>query len=393
MKKRTFLKLMSASTVTVLVSGTVWRAYDQGVFSTGIGPAYEPWQTWRTDEPSGTLALVRSAILAASPHNTQPWLFQVTESQVKLYADTQRHLGSMDPYLREMYIGLGCAIENMILTAEAKGYKYQLTLAPGILTGLLPNPKPLLVATLKLSSGQVFTTDLYNAIPDRHTNRATYDFKRLVEPKTLKILQALAKDDPDLKVFLFTKEPERQTFAEGTLQATEAIVADSNMIHDSDKWFRSNWQELQKHRSGVHIDASGIPATVRAVAKISPPISEETAHQAWVNATKTTLASTPVFGLIAVRDLYDQPQSLRAGQLWQRMHLWVTQQELAAQPINQLPEMVDRERQLGKAPRTANFLAKLIGDSIWKPTFAFRLGYSTLQGLASARRSVEDVVV
>ena len=78
MKRRTFLK--GAGALTVLVAGSgVWRAYDQGIFSIGQGPAYEPWKNWRTDASEGPLALVRAAILAANPHNTQPWLFKVMD--------------------------------------------------------------------------------------------------------------------------------------------------------------------------------------------------------------------------------------------------------------------------------------------------------------------------
>lgn len=44
--RRNFLK--GAGVVAVLVvGGAVWRAYDQGVFSTGQGLAYEPWKNWR----------------------------------------------------------------------------------------------------------------------------------------------------------------------------------------------------------------------------------------------------------------------------------------------------------------------------------------------------------
>ena len=45
---------------------------------------------------------MRAAILAASPHNTQPWLFKVTDSWIELYMDTQRNVGALDPYLNSV---------------------------------------------------------------------------------------------------------------------------------------------------------------------------------------------------------------------------------------------------------------------------------------------------
>ena len=111
MKRRAFLKGVGVLTILV-AGGVVWRAYDQGVFSIGQGPAYEPWKNWRMESSPKSLALVRAAILAANPHNTQPWWFKVEERRIELYADTVRNLGSFDPYLREMHLGLGCAVEN-----------------------------------------------------------------------------------------------------------------------------------------------------------------------------------------------------------------------------------------------------------------------------------------
>jgi hypothetical protein len=85
-QRRAFLN--GAGVVAVLVvGGGVWRAYDRGVFSVGQGPAFEPWKDWQ-EVKDGPLALVRAAILAASPHNTQPWLFKVTDSSIDLYLDS-----------------------------------------------------------------------------------------------------------------------------------------------------------------------------------------------------------------------------------------------------------------------------------------------------------------
>lgn len=390
--RRTFLK--GTGIVTVLVAGGgVWRASTQGVFSTGQGAAYEPWQTWQTDTLEGPLALVRAGILAANPHNTQPWLFEVTDTNINLYADTSRHLGSMDVYMREMHIGLGCAVENMLLAAKANGYEGQLTLSPGDLSELHANSEPVLAARLELSSGEEAVSELYKAIPNRHTDRGPYDPMRPVSPTALETLEAFADDDVEVKIFLFTTEGDRKQFAEGSVQATKDIITDATMSQDSAKGFRHKWQDVQTYKDGPYIDTAGVSPTMRALVKMLPPASEEVANNAWLDATETTLTTTPVMGFIAVRELYNRSQAMQAGQVWQRMHLWATTQGLSMQPVNQLLEVVDRERELNKEPRTSKFLADLIGDSSWQPTFAFRAGYPTMAVLASPRRAVEEVLI
>jgi hypothetical protein len=157
------IALAGSGTLVLVAGGGVWRAADQGVFSTGQGPAYQPWDEWRT--PSrGPLNLVRAAILAANPHNSQPWLFHVTQTQIELFADRHRNLGTVDPFLIEMHIGLGCALENLELAAAANGYTTQVTLSPDV-------SDETLVARIGLAPGSAPVSALYNVIPLRHTNR------------------------------------------------------------------------------------------------------------------------------------------------------------------------------------------------------------------------------
>ncbi len=391
LSRRSFLR-GAAATLVLVAGGGVYRAADQGVFSAASGPAYRAWDTWRSDTQRGPLELVRAGILAANPHNTQPWLFRVSATQIELYADTARQLGAMDPYLREMHIGLGCALENMLLAAQAEGYAVQLDLPAGTLTGPAASATPSPVATLTLAPRQPQSTPLYEVIAKRHTDRYAYAQDRTLDAATEQALLALGTS-ADMRVFVFRRDtPAFQLLVDATVKATEQIIADATMSHDSHAWFNRSWQELQRDKDGPYIDTAGVPTYLRALGKLFPP-SERTLDSGWLDGTRANVPTSAALGLIAVRGRYDRAQALQAGQLWQRMHLWATTQALAMQPINQLPEMVDRERQLGQAPATEQLLTTLTAAADWQPTFAFRLGYPTAQPLPSARRPVEDVLL
>ena len=393
MNRRALLKGAGAVAV-VAAGGLVWRAYDQGVFAAGAGAAYEPWTDWRSDATPGPLALVRAGILAANPHNTQPWLFQVGASRIELFADTRRNLGAFDPYLREMHIGLGCALENMRRTARVQGYEVTVTQHPGPLAAAAASPRPQPVATLELSPGRPRPDQLVDAIPRRHTDRGAYAAGRLVPGEMLEAMWAAFQDDTDVRLFLFSAPDERKRFGELVLAATDSIITDPEMVAASDRWFRHRWMDVQRRRDGLTLDAAGLGPFVTTMAKLLPPASGETSHRYWRDATRDVqIPTTALFGLIAVRDLYDRPQALRAGQRWQRLHLMATVRGVAMQPINQPVEMVDREREQGKAPRAAAALAALTGEAGWKPTFAFRAGLPTRPPTPSPRRPVEAVVL
>jgi len=378
----------------VAAGGLVWRAYDQGVFAAGTGAAYEPWTDWRSEAAPSPLTLVRAGILAANPHNTQPWLFQVGTRRIELFADVRRNLGAFDPFLREMHIGLGCALENMTRTARVLGYDVAVTLHPGSLAPSAAAPRPQPVATLELAPARPRPDQLVDAIPRRHTDRGAYAAARPVPGEMLEAMWAAFQDDTDVRLFLFSTPGERKQFGDLVVSATDAIIADPAMVAASDRWFRHRWLDVQRRRDGLTLDAAALGPLVTTLGKVLPPASAETSHRYWRDATRDVQVPTSaLFGLIAVRELYDRPQALRAGQRWQRLHLMATARGLAMQPINQPVEMVDREREQGKAPRAAEALAALTGEPAWKPTFAFRAGLPTRAATPSPRRPVDAVVL
>ncbi len=377
----------------VVLGGGAWRAYDEGVFSVGEGPAYEPWKDWRTAS-NGPLALVRAAILAASPHNTQPWMFQVNDSSIALQIDTQRNVGALDPYLREEHIGIGCALENLMLAAPANGYAATATLLPGELGPISAAPKARLLARIDLAQGRREEGELYNAIPRRHTNRSPYDPHKPLPPDFLDALGHLSRDDIDVKLFLFSAEADRRKIAELSSAANTEIYADPAVMRGTERWIHTKWGSVQKFRDGLTIDAFGLSPTTAGISKMMPvPMLRWVAAHSPKYAYSDLMLRAPLIGFIAVRNRYDQAQCLRAGRIWQRAHLLATARGLAARPSNEAVEMVDHQRALGRPASCAAQLDQITGDPAWQPTFVFYMGYPKFSANASPRRSVESVLV
>lgn len=387
MSRRSFLK--GAAAVAALVSvGGVTHAVKQGAFSTGTGPAYEPWHTWENVEEGDLplLRIVRAAVLAANAHNTQPWLYRIGDRSIDLFADVSRNIGTIDPWLREMYISLGCAVENAALAARAYGYQPSIKLYSGGLERIH-------VAGISLEEGLEEPSELYRAIGNRHTNRAAYDSEKPVEDSVMRELEKLTDSQDDARIVWFADDAGRREMGKLIVGATEAVASDRNQSADSHRWFRNDWGEIQRHKDGPTMDATGNSSFTRFIGKLFP-VSEQTSNDYWMKATENTyVATASAFGTIAIKDQTDRVQLMQAGRLWQRMHLWTAANGLAAQPLNQPHERRDRELQLGIEPVFGRELARLVNKPGYEGVFTFRLGYPISRGLPSPRRSAEEVLL
>ena len=381
----TFLKGAGAALVLV-AGGGAWRAEERGVFGTGEGPAFEPWKEWRAEGEEGPLALVSAAILASNAHNAQPWVFRVGGSRIDLFADERRGIGAVDPFSREMHVGLGCALENLLLAARARGYEYRLTPTPD-------RSDPTFVARVDLSKGGEEISPLYEAIPERHTNRYAYDdASRPVPDATLQALGALNEDGSGVGVSWFATNAERRQVGGLLVEAAREITLDEDQSYDNgERWLRQGEDAIREHRDGLTLDTMGISGLALLAAKLLPAPSARSSNEFWLQSLERQTSTAGAFGLLSVRDYGDTAQKLAAGRLWQRMHLWITKEGLAAQPMNQIHERADREVQLGTKPVFGEVLGGLLGDRTRRGVFTFRLGYPTRQARPSPRRAVEDV--
>ena len=391
MQTRRRLLASGAGVAALALGGLGFRAWDRGVWSGGDGPAYAPWKDWQGNILDGLKRPLRAAILASNPHDTQPWLFQIGDNAITLFADRARNLGAFDPFRREMHLGLGAAVENLVLAARAFGFAAKVAPTAGTLS-LSPDDTPASAAHIALTSTQAAHDALFEAIPRRHTNRGPYRADQTIPAEILRRFADLATDDTVRIVFVQDKNA-RSELGALIVEATVRIIGDPQMSADSARWFRTGRRDIAANRDGITVDTAGLSPIVIAASKILPDLDAVSADRYWLSMTRETHVPTaPVLGMLLVRDRLDAPSALQAGRAWQRLHLAATAEGLAAQPLNQPVECIDRDAMLGRADSFGSALAKFGDAPGWEPTFVFRLGVAERAAKPSPRRPIEELL-
>ena len=110
----------------------MFAAASTGAFLATRTPALAlaPWEQ-ATSYADPVRRALGHALLAPNPHNRQPWLVDLqTPDTVAILRDPERDLPMTDPFDRQIFIGLGCFIENMIIAASQTGHAVEVDLLP-----------------------------------------------------------------------------------------------------------------------------------------------------------------------------------------------------------------------------------------------------------------------
>ena len=116
-------------------------------------------------------------------------------------------------------------------------------------------------------------------------NRYAYERSRPLDPAWLDAARRMGQAD-GVRVIVFPESAARDRLEAAMIDATKAIIANSRMIADSDRWFRNSSAEIDAHRDGPTLEAAGLsflPLTFARVFPVSarsgpPPTAWRTGH-------------------------------------------------------------------------------------------------------------------
>lgn len=369
-----------------------YRAWDRGAVHFGKDPAYAAWDEAQGHPGEGPTRPLHAAILAASAHNTQPWLFEPHEDSITVYADLFRNLGAADPFRRELYVSIGCALYNL---GVAAGHSPEVRLPDIEDKPLTPNPPPRIAQVCEqlLLSGKAWAHENRQqemaALAKRHTNRGVYLKDRPLPASFLKSYGF---------AYFVTDPGAVKTMGDLIVDATTRFIADPEMSRDSGRWMRTGRRDIEAHRDGVTVDSAGLSPLVTAMAKMLPDQDQSSADKYWLASTRDVqVATAPAYGVFFMPDRLTLASAIATGANWQMLHIAATMAGLSVQPMNAPIEIMDRDFLQGRRNSFAKEIAKIAapkgtgedGDDV---AFIFRIGYAEHDAEPSPRRRLQNVI-
>ena len=329
----------------------------------------EVWDVAEKDFPTTSTIedqlrfLLRYAILAPSTKNSQPWAFSVQGNLVHLMADLRRIQPIADPGGRELYISLGCALENLLVAAEHFGFRHGITYFPR------PDQEELTATVVFAPDGvpsHARAGATLSAILGRHNDNSV--FRPIPVPDHIRLRLLACCIEPDLRVHLTDDRHFRRWI--------EALTMEADRVEFADPAFR---KELGYWIGQGVFGAAPVMARLERAMVSHLDLGEPVARQDY-----DIVGSAALLGLISAEG-DSHLTHVRAGQLFERIWLTATAMDVGVHPMSQTM----------RRPPLRSAVQELLPVAGWIPQHLFRVGFSARAGehFHTPRRPLEDVLV
>ncbi|RRD56403.1 nitroreductase [Comamonadaceae bacterium OH2545_COT-014] len=318
--------------------------------------------------PDG-LFMVEHAIRAPSGHNTQPWLFHLGADHITITPDLRRRLPVVDGDDRELFISLGCAVENLCLAAAARHWRTQVQVQES-------DAGPSRIRVDLTANATLAPPPLFDVLARSQTNRAMYDGRRVPTATLTPLLAACAS--PALPVQAWPRgSAEFERLAQYILEGNTCQMRDAAFKRELLSWIRFNRQQAEQRRDGISHAALGAPSLPAWLAR---PIVRRALNPSTQNRGERRKLDSSSH-LVLLGSLHDTPGAwVDVGRALQRLLLMLTQAGVAHAFCNQPCEVAPLRQRLRAEPFAGPGLPQLL----------LRIGYARPLPF-SLRRPVQEV--
>jgi len=280
-----------------------------------------------TPAPDDITAVLAAAVLAPSGGNSQPWIFETTDSEIRLFVDPQRTSG-MDVALRGSYVAVGAALFNARVAASARGRSGSYRIG----SAELGAP----AATLELGrSSEPELSDLYAAVMARGTNRRQGVPQALAGEARAVLRHAVEREGCHLQVI---DHPAKLESGAEILAASDRIRFLDQALH-AEMMSELKWPGRDDLRTGIDVRTLDLDAADLAKLEVARRGDVMRCLDAWNggrglgDVTRRQLSSTSALALVAV-DGASPASYVRGGMAVERFWVCAAGQGLALQPVS-----------------------------------------------------------
>lgn len=304
---------------------------------------------------------------APSGHNTQPWKFHITDGTITVLPNLEVALPVVDGNNRELFISLGCAVENLCIAAGYFGYT----------THIIECSIEAII--LELTKNDLTIEDsLFHQIEKRQTNRNIYNGNKISDG-ILQQLQSIPKGNGIQFYFTEINTPFANTITQYIMKGNEIQMADISFKNELLSWMRFNKKQVEATHNGLSYLVFGNPPLPRILAR--PIVSLFLKPNAQNKSDRKKINSSSHF-VVCTTQQDTIEEWINLGRTLQRFLLKATEIGISYAFLNQPCEVAVLAFDLrGKLPVNKEY-----------PTLIMRIGYAK-QIPYSPRKEIETLLV
>lgn len=284
--------------------------------------------------------IIRLGVYAPSGDNSQPWRFRIRNNSVDIFNLPEKDNPYYNFRQNGSLVAHGGLIENILIAASREGVKPEINLFPD-------KERKDLIATLIFDSSVSAPDPLYAFIPERVTNRKSYDKKITLTFMEKDDLLRSAEEIGIGKIRLVEDRAQIKKIGEA-MSINEVVALETKKLHNiffGDMVWSEN--EEKNKKSGLFIKTLELPLPVEGIFRLLRywPVANSLNHLGF--AKMAARGNAQIYSAASAMGVVTIPGNgptdfIMAGRLMQRVWLKATRLGLSLQPVTGILFLMQR---------------------------------------------------